>query len=147
MINTLDSRNIVKKISLDTDVRKAIDHIEGLFKDKGYHTICICGLSLAISKVILISEIVKTHVAGLHQITNIDCLVTKKGDGEVKRTPKLDIILTRNEPDFKGMGYQKPLTFSEIRAIFSVKSKYNQRKRKRIFPDIFRKLIRGNNKL
>jgi hypothetical protein len=120
----------IVKISLNTNVRNAIDFVMDLFQNKNAMTVYICGLSLAISKVILVAEIVKTKIIGLHQLNNIDCVISNSkssyGYGsEDKRTPKLDIILTKFEPDHKGMGYQYPMDIKDIKVLHKIRKKKN----------------------
>ena len=55
------------KISENTDVHETIDFIMNLFNYKNYDTIIISGLNKAIKKVVLIAEIIKTKIPGLHQ--------------------------------------------------------------------------------
>jgi hypothetical protein len=120
-INTLPKQEIdeVIKVSYDTDVKKAINYIEYALTKKCKNTILICGLNLAISKVILIAEIVKTRIKNLHQINKIDCLISndKFDDSLEKRVPKLEIILTTKEPINKGMGYQNPISEDDYKKL------------------------------
>jgi hypothetical protein len=101
------------KISLKTNVKNAIDYLLNLFKENDKEVVFICALSLAISKLILIVEIVKTKVENLHQINNIDCLV-KNISNTIKRVPKMEVLLSKIEPVSKGLGYQSPMDESEI---------------------------------
>ncbi len=97
----------VIKISYDTNVKSAINFVLDALKHR--ENILICGLSLAISKVILIAEIVKSKIENIHQINNIDCLIVNDKFDKVKRVPKLDILLSLIEPESKGLGYQAPV--------------------------------------
>ena len=60
------------KISELTDVHETIDFIIELFTQKNYETIIISGLNKAIKKVVLITEIIKSKIPGLHQINEIN---------------------------------------------------------------------------
>ena len=62
------------KISENTDVHETIDFIMNLLTNKNYETIIISGLNKAIKKVVLITEIIKIKIPGLHQINEINCL-------------------------------------------------------------------------
>jgi hypothetical protein len=126
------------KISLKTNVKNAIDYMIKLFKDNDGEVVFICALSLAISKLILIVEVVKTHIKNLHQINNIDCLVKTLGN-TTKRVPKMEVILTKIEPIAKGLGYQSPMDEIEI-------EKLRNLARKEIEQQIFKKsqmIMRG----
>ena len=60
------------KISELTDVHETIDFIMELLTKKNYETIVISGLNKAIKKVVLITEIIKSKIPGLHQINEIN---------------------------------------------------------------------------
>lgn len=123
-INLLNEQKTIK-ISLDTNVKSVISYIIEYFQNDNNDTIYLTGLNLAISKVILIAEIVKIKIRNLHQINNMDCLITdnsnkvnkENDEGDLKRIPKFEIILTKKEPLVKGFGYQNPLTDEEIRIL------------------------------
>jgi hypothetical protein len=112
-------------ISLETNVKNTISNIIQYFQNPKNETIYLIGLNQAISKVILIAEIVKTKIFNLHQINNMDILITdnsnkinkEEDEGDIKRTPKFEIILSKIEPLEKGSGYQKPLTEEEIKIL------------------------------
>lgn len=117
------------KISQDTDVHFTIDFIYDLFINQKYKTIIICGLSKAITKVVLIAEIIKLKVKGLHQINKIDCLnINKRIDDsgkldERKMVPRMEIRMTFIEPNEKekeNMGYQKPTGINSIKYYFKL---------------------------
>jgi hypothetical protein len=125
-INNIDNANNTQadlKICFDTNVKNAINYVIHLFRDKKKESVKLIGLSLAISKVILIAEVVKTHIKKLHQVTNIDCLITKDkfNPEKIKRVPKLEILLTVNEPNIKGDGYQRPMTDNELSDLTKIK--------------------------
>ena len=136
-INLLNEQKTIK-ISLDTNVKSVISYIIEYFQNENNDTIYLTGLNLAISKVILIAEIVKIKIRNLHQINNMDCLITdnsykvnkENDEGDLKRIPKFEIILTKKEPLVKGFGYQNPLTDEEIR-ILSERLLNNSVKKKR----------------
>lgn len=125
MINENYQEKIIK-ISFDTNVKNAISYVINLFENKKYDKVILSGLSLAISKVILITEVVKMKIKDLHQINNIDCLITKdKFNSQIeKRVPKLDITLSKSEPlnKEKETGYQKPLSKDHIDILNSIQN-------------------------
>src|SRR4051812_27503566 len=112
----------VIKISLNTNVKNAIDYLIKLFTENEKEVVFICALSLAISKLILIVEIVKTQIKDLHQINNIDCLVKTLGN-LTKRVPKMEVLLSKIEPVSKGLGYQCPMEDSEIEKLREIARK------------------------
>ena len=110
------------KISENTDVHETIDFIMNLFINKNDDTIIISGLNKAIKKVVLIAEIIKTKIPGLHQLNEINCL--NKINNE-KIIPRLSIKLTFIEPTLsekEKIGYQKPLNIFEANLINKYKN-------------------------
>lgn len=122
------------KISDFTDVHETIDFIMNLFTKKNYDTIIISGLNKAIKKVVLITEIIKIKIPGLHQINEMNCLDTQNTSctnnninndnsnemNSEKIVPRLSIKLTLIEPtkeEKEKLGYQKPLNVLEINLI------------------------------
>ncbi len=122
MISCLLKESKTIKISLATNVKTTISSILEYLEKEENETVHLTGLNLAISKVILIAEIVKVKIRDLHQINNMDCLIEYNSnkinkeinDKDVKRIPKFDIILTKKQPVEKGFGYQSPLSNEEI---------------------------------
>ena len=130
------------KISENTDVHETIDFVMNLFTNKNYKTIIISGLNKAIKKVVLIVEIIKIKIPGLHQINEMNCLYKLNynainnnniNDNEnnilnnEKIIPRLSIKLTFKEPskeEKENLGYQKPLNILEANLI----NKYRKNK-------------------
>ena len=118
------------KISENTDVHESIDFISDLFLKHNYNTIYISGLNKAIKKVVLITEIIKSKIPGLHQITNINSLESKKNDDndDNKLIPRLSITLTFIEPsedEKKNLGYQKPISIGLINELSKIHNSNN----------------------
>ena len=121
------------KISENTDVHETIDFIMNLLTNKNYETVIISGLNKSIKKVVLIVEIIKIKIPGLHQINEINCLnkinyneennENYKENGMInneKIIPRLSIKLTFKEPskeEKEKLGYQKPLNILEANLI------------------------------
>ena len=123
------------KISENTDVHETIDFIMDLFTNKNYETIIISGLNKAIKKVVLIVEIIKIKIPGLHQLNEMNCLnkpnyneINCDGDNDNENNiinndtiiPRLSIKLTFKEPskeEKENLGYQKPLNILEANLI------------------------------
>ena len=128
------------KISENTDVHETIDFIMNLFTNKNYDTIIISGLNKAIKKVVLIAEIIKTKIPGLHQLNEMNCLnkLTNQFNydnnedfkennilNNEKIIPRLSIKLTFIEPSLEEkekIGYQKPLNIFEANLINKYKN-------------------------
>lgn len=100
--------NVIEyKISINSNVDEIILNITKDFQ-KNYD-VRIMGLNSAISKVVLICEILKTKINGIHQLCNISSLSNDENNYNCdKLMPRLDILLSLKEPDLKGFGYQSP---------------------------------------
>ena len=114
------------KISELTDVHETIDFIMELLTKKNYETIIISGLNKAIKKVVLITEIIKSKIPGLHQINEINSIYKQNNDNINKEfnnenaMPRMSIKLTFIEPsqeEKNNMGYQRPLNAIEASLI------------------------------
>ena len=114
------------KISELTDVHETIDFIMELFTKKNYDTIIISGLNKAIKKVVLITEIIKSKIPGLHQLNEINSIYKQNNNGinsEINNEnamPRMSIKLTFIEPspeEKNNMGYQRPLNAIETSLI------------------------------
>jgi len=124
------------KISELTDVHETIDFIFELFTKKNYQTIIISGLNKAIKKVVLITEIIKSKIPGLHQINEINSLYKQNNneinDNEINNEnamPRMSIKLTFIEPsqeEKNNMGYQKPLNALEANLINKYRNNINK---------------------
>ena len=132
------------KISENTDVHETIDFIMNLFTIKNYETIIISGLNNAIKKVVLIAEIIKIKIPGLHQLNEINCLnkinnheINNNNNNEIenniindeKMIPRLSIKLTFIEPskeEKENLGYQKPLNILEANLINKYRNNINK---------------------
>ena len=123
------------KISELTDVHETIDFIIELFTKKNYETIIISGLNKAIKKVVLITEIIKSKIPGLHQINEINSLYKQNSIGinndEISNEnamPRMSIKLTFIEPteeEKNDLGYQRPLNILEANLINKYKNNIN----------------------
>ena len=119
------------KISELTDVHETIDFIFELFTKKNYQTIIISGLNKAIKKVVLITEIIKSKIPGLHQLNEINSIF-KQGNNDINNEinnenamPRMSIKLTFIEPteeEKNNMGYQRPLNAIEASLITKYKN-------------------------
>ena len=119
------------KISELTDVHETIDFIMELFTKKNYQTIIISGLNKAIKRVVLITEIIKSKIPGLHQLNEINSIF-KQGNNDINNDinnenamPRMSIKLTFIEPteeEKNNMGYQRPLNAIEASLISKYKN-------------------------
>ena len=98
------------KIGENTDVCETINFIYDLFLKKNYKTIYISGL---------ITEIIKSKIPGLYQITDINSIESLNNEINNENTiiPRLSITLTFIEPsedEKQNLGYQEPLNIGLI---------------------------------
>ena len=115
------------KISEMTDVHETIDFIMELFTKKNYDTIIISGLNKAIKKVVLITEIIKSKIPGLHQLNEINSIYKQNNNNGINNEinnenamQRMSIKLTFIEPsqeEKNNMGYQRPLNAIEASLI------------------------------
>ena len=115
------------KISELTDVHETIDFVMELFTKKNYDTIIISGLNKAIKKVVLITEIIKSKIPGLHQLNEINSIYKQNNNNGINNEinnenamPRMSIKLTFVEPsqeEKNNMGYQRPLNAIEASLI------------------------------
>jgi hypothetical protein len=155
--NNINNNHLIENksiyISLETNVKNTISNIIQYFQNPKNETIYLIGLNQAISKVILIAEIVKTKIFNLHQINNMDSLITdnsnkinkEEDEGDIKRTPKFEIILSKIEPLEKGSGYQKPLTEEEIKILHKQYFKKTPMEIKQIYKKIILNMNKNSN--
>ncbi|GAM22602.1 hypothetical protein SAMD00019534_057770 [Acytostelium subglobosum LB1] len=106
------------RLSYTRKVSPAIEHGLNLFA-KGENTVFMKAVgSSTIPKAILVTEMIKRRVAGIHQVTEVgtEDIVTKylpKEEGldivEMrKQTPFIRITLSKIQPDTTQLGYQPP---------------------------------------
>ena len=95
------------KISEENDVHETIDFIYNLLTIKNYKFIILSGLNTAIKKVVLITEIIKSKIPGLHQINDINSLDKNNEKMIPRMSIKLTFEPTNEEKQLKG--YQNPL--------------------------------------
>lgn len=121
------------KIGLATNINMSISNIISIFQSKVNDNIEIklLGLNTAISKVVLMSEVIKSRLKGIHQVLSIGCYDYNKDDKDQindkkskkksnisndveKLTPKIEITLSNFEPLNKTEGYQKPYSIYQL---------------------------------
>lgn len=86
------------------------------------------GIKSAIDKVVLISEVVKSRVKGIHQILEIGCLnnedIFYNDDYISKIIPKISVTLSNFEPKNKDLGYRAPYSLTDLYKLNTVVSKH-----------------------
>lgn len=89
--------------------------------------IILKGIKSAIDKVVLITEVIKSRVKGIHQVLDIGCLNNDENiyndDYINKIIPKISVTLTNFEPKYKEFGYRAPYSMSDLYKLNTVVSK------------------------
>ena len=117
------------RVSSQTQVLKGVIRVEEAFKK--FDNVIISGINTGISKVLLITEIVKLKVPNLHQYNLIETIKTEKHeeDNEDKADDnpkystrfKVELHKTKLASEPKGSFYEAPYTKEEVEKISSVK--------------------------
>jgi len=115
------------RVSTSTNIVKAVERAQHAFNSDDKVT--FSGINFGISNLILIVEITKVKIPGVHQLTVIETLKTesKDSDGNVVEMGKIStrcrIQLCKDKPDVpEGWFYQEPYSKELIEQIKNVKS-------------------------
>ena len=117
------------RVSNQTHVLKGVSRVEEAFKK--FDHVIISGINTGISKVLLITEIVKLKVPDLHQYNLIETIKTEKHeednedktDDNPRYSTRFKVELHKNKLSSipKGSFYEAPYTKEEVEKISSVK--------------------------
>lgn len=119
------------RVSGKTPVLRAVERIETAFKT--FDHVTISGINSGISKVLLITEIVKLKIADLHQYNQIETITRemhdedKAKDEENNEAPryltrfKVELHKTKQSTP-KGAFYEAPYTAEQVKKISEVKA-------------------------
>ena len=106
------------KIGVGSSVRAVIRYTNMLIKERNLKSVNFSAIGGAIGKLLNVVEVIKTLNPGLYQVNTIGTVsyqsVDNHGLVSTKRLfPKLDVVLTTDEPTEKGEGFQTKLTEEE----------------------------------
>ena len=114
--------NILIKIGKQSNLEELIDKIINLItscnKNNKKIDVVLQGIKNAICKVVLVSEVIKSRIKGVHQICDISCL--NKIENENKSNieyliPKIEVILFNYHPEkIPDLGYAPPYSISQL---------------------------------
>ena len=117
------------RVSGQTNVIRGVERVEEAFKK--FDNVILSGINTGISKVLLITEIVKLKVLGLHQYNLIETIKTEKheednedkSDDNPRYSTRFKVELHKNKLSSppKGSFYEAPYTEDEVKKISSVK--------------------------
>ena len=127
------------RVSGKTPVLRAVERIETAFKN--FDNVTISGINSGISRVLLITEIVKLKIPDLHQYNQIETITRemheedKEKDEENNETPKyltrfkVELYKTKPSSTPKGAFYEEPYTAEQVKKISEVKAPEGDRPR------------------
>ena len=116
------------RVSNRTDVLRAVERAVTAFNN--FDTVKLSAINSGITNLIIIVEITKIKVAGLHQLNRLETLVKERGgEGEEQRQGyltafKVELSKTRPSTVPAGYVYQAPYTPEHIEAVKSVQTEH-----------------------
>jgi Alba len=114
------------RVSFKTDVLRAVERAAAAFQN--HEVVKFSAINTGISKLILIVEITKIKIEGLHQLNHLETLSKERVDNEGKQRVsyltafKVELWNTKPKTVPAGYIYQAPYTKEHIEAVKSVKS-------------------------
>ena len=114
------------RVSFKTDVLRAVERAAAAFQN--HEVVKFSAINTGISKLILIVEITKIKIEGLHQLNHLETLSKDRVDNEGKQRIsyltafKVELWNTKPKSVPTGYIYQAPYTKEHIEAVKSVKS-------------------------
>ena len=116
------------RISPQTQVLRGVTRVEEAFKK--FDNVTLTGINTGISRVLLITEIIKLKIPNLHQYNLIETIKTEKHEENEEKTDDNPRYSTRFKVELhkkqlpsppKNSFYQAPYTEEEVKKISSVK--------------------------
>jgi len=114
------------RVSFKTDVLRAVERAAAAFQN--HEVVKLSAINTGISKLILIVEITKIKIEGLHQLNHLETLskdrVDSEGKSRVSYLTAFKVELWNSKPKNIPTGYiyQAPYTKEHVEAVRSVKS-------------------------
>jgi hypothetical protein len=120
------------KIGAGSSVRAVIRYSNMLLKEKNLRDITFSAIGGAIGKLLNVVEVLRTTNAGLYQVNKIGTVVYQTVDNQGKVSsqrlfPKLEIVLTLDEPKEKTEGFQNKLSEEERTKLSELLNSANDR--------------------
>jgi hypothetical protein len=117
---TLSDNHI--KIGASTRVRNVITYTLSLFKENKFNDVTISAIGGAIGSLVNVVEVIKADIAQLHQVNKLSTVSYQTLDPNEKLIqerlyPKMEIILSLEEPKVKTEEYQKPMSDNERKTL------------------------------
>ena len=124
------------KISFRSRVRNIIKYADGLLKENQFRILKLSAIGGAIGTLVNAAEVLRALNPGLYQVVRIGTVsyqtVDSKGGVESERLyPKLEIDLTLDVPQEKGLGFQDKLNEDERKKVADLIEKNNVERQNR----------------
>jgi hypothetical protein len=106
------------RVGFQSRVRNLINYANVLLKESNYRTIYLSAIGGAIGSLVNAVEVIKINNPGLYQVNKIGTMAyqTVDNQGSVQNQryyPKMDVVLTLDEPKETGPGFQEKLSEEE----------------------------------
>ena len=113
------------RIGFQSRVRNIINYANVLLKENNYRSINLSAIGGAIGSLVNAVEVIKINNPGLYQVNKIGTVsyqtVDNQGSVQNQRYyPKLEVVLTLDEPKDAGVGFQEKLSEEERAKLLAV---------------------------
>ena len=113
------------RVSAGSQVRNLIRYANMLLKERNFREIHFSGLGGAIGKIVSCVEVLRIVNPGLYQVNKIETVTYSTKDNQnnlvnERLYPRMEVILTLDEPKNKGLGYQGKLDETERTKLFGL---------------------------
>jgi len=120
------------RVSATSQVRNLIRYSNMLLKERNFREIHFSGLGGAIGKIVSAVEVLRIVNPGLYQVNKIETVTYSTRDNQSNLVnerlyPRMEVILTLDEPQKKGLGYQGKLNEEERQKLFNLLNDRRQR--------------------
>jgi hypothetical protein len=122
------------RVSFNSRVRNIITYCNALLKENTFRTINLSAIGGAIGKLVDVVEVLKVINAGLWQVNKLGTVsyqtVDTKGDVQNQRLyPKLEVVLSLDEPKERTEGWQDKLSEEERSGLLKVHDELLEKRR------------------
>jgi hypothetical protein len=128
------------RIGFQSRVRNIINYANVLLKDNTYRSINLSAIGGAIGSLVNAVEVIKINNPGLYQVNKIGTVsyqtVDNQGSVQNQRYyPKLEVVLTLDEPKDAGVGFQNKLSEEERAKLLAVSQEARRTEEPRRFEE------------
>jgi len=120
------------RVSAGTSVRSVLRYSNMLLRERNLRELHFSGLGGAIGKIVSSVEILKLTNPGLYQLNNIETVTYSTKDNQnnlvsERLFPRIQVILTLDEPKNKGVGFQEKINEEDRVRLFNLASETRKR--------------------